>query len=113
MVLDPGWAGVIGAAIGGITGIVATLGGSWVTHWLSNRRASSLAEKRRERLRQMLSGEKYVWRSLPVLAAAVGADESVTAELLIEIDARASLTNSGSWALVSRAPWPDDVQPQN
>lgn len=107
MALDAGWAAVIGAAIGA----VATVAGGVVTHWLQNRRASSLAEKRRARLKQMLSGDTYTWRSLNVLAASIGADEITTAELLIEIDARASLTNNQSWALVSRAPWPADMQP--
>lgn len=107
MALDPGWAGLIGTALGGIL----TIGGTAVLEKQKSHRANSLAQKRRERLRQMLSGERYKWRSLKVLSAAVGADENTTAELLIEIDARASLDNTGSWALVSRAPWPKDVQP--
>lgn len=106
---DAGWATVVGALIG----VFATLSGNWVTHWLQNKRESSLAEKRRQRLRQMLSGEKYVWRSLDALSAAIGADVSVTAELLIEIDARASVANGKSWALISRAPFPEDLQPDH
>jgi len=109
MALDPGWAGLIGTALGGIL----TIGGNSVLERQKSRRANSLAQKRRDRLTQMLSGERYKWRSLKVLAAAIGADEKTTAELLIEIDARASLDNTGSWALVSRAPWPRDVQPTN
>ncbi|SRR5207247_7251028 len=108
MALDPGWAGIIGTAVGGIL----TIGGNAVLEKQKASRANSLAAKRRERLRQMLSGERYTWRNLKVLAAAIGADEKTTAELLIEIDARASLDNTGSWALVSRAPWPKDVQPK-
>ena len=106
MTLDAGWAGVAGAAIGAI----ATIAGGALTHWLQNRRTASLAEKRRTRLKQMLSGQTYTWRSLEVLAASIGADQTTTAELLIEIDARASLSNNRSWALVSRAPWPADMQ---
>ena len=94
-------------ALGGIL----TIGGTAVLEKQKSHRANSLAQKRRERLRQMLSGERYKWRSLKVLSAAVGADENTTAELLIEIDSRASLDNTGSWALVSRPPWPKDVQP--
>jgi hypothetical protein len=109
MTLDPSWAGIVGALVGAS----ATLAGNWLTYWLGNRRASSLAETRRGRLRQMLSGAKYKWRSLSVLAASIGADENTTAELLLEINARASMTNSGSWTLVSRSPWPVDVQPEN
>jgi hypothetical protein len=108
MPIDAGIAGIVGAVIGG--GV--TLGGIWLTHHLQHGRSLSLAEKRRARLRQMLSGEKFKWRSLSVLAASIGADEATTAELLIEIDARASIANNQSWALVSRAPWPEDMQPE-
>lgn len=108
MALDPGWAGIIGAAVGS----AITIGGNSVLEWQKNRKGVSLAEKRKQRLRQMLNSERYTWRSLTVLAASIGADEKTTAELLIEIDARASLDNTGSWALVSRAPWPEDVQPK-
>jgi len=58
----------------------------------------------------MLSGNKYKWRSLEALSAAIGADETTTAELLIEIDARASIANGKSWALISSAPFPEDMQ---
>ena len=105
--MDEGWAAVAGA----IVGAFATLGGNWITHALQTRRADSLAGKRRERLRQILNGKKYTWRSLETLSAAIGADEATTCELLIEIDARASVANKTSWALVSRAPWPTDMQP--
>jgi len=107
--LDAGWAGVIGAGIGGIV----ALAGIPITHWVQNKRASSLAEKRRARLRGMLSGKKYTWRSLAQLAASIGADDATTTELLLEIDARASFSDPRSWALVERAPRPDDLQPKN
>lgn len=106
--MDAAWAGVAGAAIGAL----GTMGGNILTHWLQTRRQSSLVERRQERLRQMLSSDKYTWRSLDALAASIGADEQTTAELLLEIDARASLSNGRSWALVTRAPFPDDVQPE-
>lgn len=113
MTLDAGWAGVLGAAVGAAVGAAATLVGIPITHWVQNKRALSLAEKRRERLRGMLSGGQYKWRSLDALSSSIGADDSVTTELLIEIDARASFTNPRSWALVSRAGWPDDLQPKS
>lgn len=109
MALDAGWAGVIGAAIGAL----GTFGGSWLSHCLQNRRADALAEKRKKRLRLMLSGTKYTWRGIDTLAASIGADEDTTKALLIEIDARASFTNPKSWALETRAPWPDHLQPEN
>lgn len=104
--LDAGWAGVLGAVVGAL----ATLAGIPLNHWLLNKRANSLAEKRKARLRVMLNGERYTWRSIEALAASIGADELSTKALLIEIDARASLSNGQSWALVSRAPWPEDLQ---
>lgn len=109
MSLSPEWAGVVGALIGAS----ATLAGNGLTHFLQNRRADNLAEKRRARLVRLLSDKKYTWRSIEVLASSIGASEEDTLELLIEIDARKSLTNDKSWALVSRAPWPDDVQKGN
>lgn len=108
MALDAGWAGVIGAAIGAL----GTIGGSWLSYNLQNRRAENLAEKRKNRLRIMLSGNKYTWRGIDTLAASIGADEETTKALLIEIDARASFTNSKTWALESRAPWPEHLQPE-
>jgi len=103
--MDQGWAAIIGATIGA----VATLAGGWLTNWLQTKRAASLADKRRDTLKRMLNGDKYIWRSIKVLAASIGANEETTAELLLEVDARASLTNNESWALVARAPWPSDM----
>ena len=108
MALDAGWAAILGALVGAF----ASLAGIPLAHWVQQRRASSLAEKRRARLRGMLSGRNYTWRNIDALAASIGADRDTTTELLIEIDARASFSNPGSWALVSRAPWPYDLQPR-
>lgn len=112
MALDPGWAAIFGVVAGAFVSVASGVATSVLTAWINGRRARSLAEKRRDRLRGMLSGEKYKWRSLEQLSASIGADEATTTELLIEIDARASFTNAKSWALVSRAPWPEDVQPK-
>jgi hypothetical protein len=102
-------AALIGAAIGGASTIV----GNIVTHWLANRRSEKLDVKRKARLRTMLTGDEYVWRSIGALSSAIGADKEKTASLLIEIDARQSISNNDSWALVSRRPFPDDMQPAN
>ena len=103
------WAGVIGAAVGGLFSLL----GVALAHYLQTRRAETLADKRRDRLRRMLSGKKYTWRNIDTLAASIGADKETTLELLIEIDARKSYTNDTSWALISRAPWPEDQQPND
>lgn len=99
------------AIIGAVVGALASLGATWLAHWLSTRSERALDDKRRERLKAMLSGDKYEWRSLDTLASAIGADHLKTASLLIDIDARASATNSGNWALISRKPFPADMQP--
>ena len=107
--MDDSYAAVVGALIG----VAATLAGSALTHRLQTKRQTSLAEKRRNRVRRMLSGEKYKWRSITTLAASIGTSEETTAELLIEIDARTSLSNGKLWVLESRAPWPSDLQPDD
>jgi hypothetical protein len=99
------WIGVIGTAVGA----VITLSGNWLNYTLQNKRANSIAEKRRGRLKRELEDPQYTWRSIERLAASVGADEETTTELLIEIGARASLTNKKVWALETRAPYPNET----
>lgn len=101
------WAGVVGALIGAGSSLASTA----LAHWLKERKADSLQAKRAATLRRMLNDPRYTWRSIDNLAVSIGADEDLTKELLIGIDARASLSNPRSWALVSRAPWPDEIQP--
>jgi len=107
MALDAGRAAVRGALIGAL----GTLTAISLTHWLQLRKSSSLADARKARLRGMLSGNKYTWRPTDSLVASIGADEDSTKAILIEIDARASSSNPKSFAMVSSAPWPDDLQP--
>lgn len=101
--MDAGTAGVLGALVGGSGSITAAI----VQYWLPNRRADRLAEKRRVRLRELLSDPKYEWRNLTTLMSSIGADVQTTTELLIEIDARASLPDGEKWGLVSRVPFAD------
>lgn len=102
MPLDPGWAAVVGAAVG----TIGTLSAACLTHHLSTKRTNSLAEKRRKRLRALLEDVRWTWRSLETLSSAAGAESDTTIGLLIEIDARADMKDPTKWALVSRAPWP-------
>lgn len=113
MPLDPGWAAIFGGILGAVTTVVTGVVTPLLTSWIIGRKARALSDKRRTMLRGMLNGERYVWRSIDKLAASIGADEPITTALLLDIDARASLTNRQSWALVSRAPWPEDVQPKD
>jgi hypothetical protein len=101
----------IAALIGAVIGASASIATAWLTWWLSKRRENSLDDKRRERLKLLLGGEKYKWRDIDTLASAIGADDIKTKELLIEIDARQSLSNNNSWGLISRNPYPEDMQP--
>ncbi len=105
------WAGLIGALVGAVIGSATTILAAWLTWRWQNRRSDDLAQKRRQRLVRMLSSERQTWRSIDTLAASIGADRQTTLELLIEIDARKSYTNDKSWALIARAPWPEDQQP--
>jgi hypothetical protein len=100
------WIGVIGT----VAGAAATLSGHWLNHKLQNKRANSIADKRRDRLNRELQDKRYTWRSIERLGASIGADEVTTTELLIEIGARASLTNAKVWALETRAPYPNETK---
>jgi hypothetical protein len=100
------WIGVIGTVVGAAT----TLSGHWLNHKLQNKRANSIADKRRDRLKRELQDQQYIWRSIERLGASIGADEATTTELLIEIGARASITNAKVWALETRAPYPNETK---
>lgn len=103
----------IAVLIGAVVGAVASIATVFLTHWLAKRREYRLDDKRKERLILLLRGEKYKWRSIETLSSAVGADIIKTKELLIEIDARQSLSNNSSWGLISRNPYPEDIQPKD
>jgi hypothetical protein len=76
---------------------------------ISNHGAVAFDKVRKERLKTLLSGERYTWRSMEVLSSSIGADEETNAALLIETDARKSVADGrNNWALVSREPFPDD-----
>ncbi len=101
--MDSGTAALIGTVVGSATSIATT----WLSEYLRTRRANRLDKIRKERLVQLLSSDKYTWRSLKTLCDAIGSDEETAVGLLLEIGARRSITGSESWALLSRAPPPD------
>lgn len=103
----------IAVLIGAVVGAIASLATVCLTHWLSKRREYRLDDKRKKRLILLLRGEKYKWRDIETLSSAVGADIIKTKELLLEIDARQSLSNNSSWGLISRNPFPEDIQPKD
>jgi hypothetical protein len=103
--MDSGLAALVGTVVGGATSIATT----WLSEYLRNKRSNRVAEMRKDRLRKLLSGPKYTWRSHKMLCDAIGADEHTTGALLMEIGARRSMAaGRDSWALTSRAKFPDD-----
>jgi hypothetical protein len=109
--MDSGTSTMLGTLIGGTVGLIGTLGSTALNHYLNTKKAVALNKMRKERLNHLLSGPKYTWRSMEDLCSAVGADEETTAMLLLEIGARQSMAKGrNNWALISRAPFPDDLQ---
>jgi len=78
----------VGGAVRGLLSSVATIF-----------RESRQDKRRKERLKAMLSSPRFEFRSLPQLAASIGADEVATKHLLLEIGARPSETDPGLWTL--------------
>lgn len=99
--MDSGWAAFLGA----IVGAVATLGGLVLTDYIQARRKTEADRPKKRLLADMLrSGHK--WRTLTTMANVTGLTESEVKQLLVEIGARGSETDSALWGLVSRNPLP-------
>jgi hypothetical protein len=98
--MDAGTAGVLGAAVG----VMGTLATTWLGHHLKTSRETSLADKRRAMLLELLTQEPYKFRSMKTLSASIGASEMTTAELLIELDCRTADDDRTIWGLASRNP---------
>jgi len=94
--------GTIGAIIGSIATVVASI----ASHWWQEHINSAREEPRRQMLQVMLNHSEYQWRSLETLMHVIGADEALTKRLLLEIGARASEDGKQLWGLVSRNPLP-------
>jgi hypothetical protein len=102
---------VWGTLLAVVVGVLASPLAEFVRDWVRERRSRKLDSIWKERLRRILMLPNRRWRELSYLARAVGASEQRTQRLLLEIDARQSLSrDSTKWALVSRAPFPDDVE---
>lgn len=71
------------ALIGAIVGGSATLGVTWLKHWLEQRTANRLEYKQRKALRWMLDNPRYRARSTEALASAIGETPERTKQLLI------------------------------
>lgn len=105
-IMDSGTAAVLGALVGALTTPLS----AWVREHFKNPTTRKSDKLRRKRLKKILLLPTKKWRSIRYLADAIGADEEKTKRLLLEIDARKSLSQqSNNWALVARAPFPDDI----
>ncbi len=103
--MDQGLAALLGALVGGAASISTT----WLSEILRTSRENKLTRLRKKRLLQLLEGPKYTWRELGTLKDAIGASEETTVALLLELNCRQSMAkNKKTWALISRAPFPDD-----
>lgn len=104
--MDAGAAALLGATIGFLSGPLS----AWVADYLRYRRGDRADTLRRARLNKILMQPKRKFHEIEDLANMIGADEAHTKSLLVEIGARPSLAKGSSkWALVSRAPYPDDA----
>jgi hypothetical protein len=102
--MDSGIAAVLGALIGVLSAPLST----WFSEYWRDRRSDKIDSLRRARLRKLLT--RFTWRKIEYLSEAIGATDEKTTQLLLEIDARKSLTKGSTyWALVSKAPFPEDA----
>ena len=103
--MDSGIAAILGALIGAISSPLVAWASEHFKHPVT-RKSDKLPKTTGE---DSLIGDKK-WRPIEYLSAAVGADEERTKRLLLEIDARQSLSKGrDNWALVARAPFPDEA----
>ncbi|GBE42525.1 hypothetical protein BMS3Bbin10_00586 [bacterium BMS3Bbin10] len=98
------WAVVAGTIAGGLV----SLGTTFFSNWLAERRRNRLNVLRKKLLTKALVGAgKEGWLRIEMLAQIIGADPESTRAHLIEIEARGSMqTDREVWSLVSRNPLP-------
>ena len=93
--------------IGVIVGSILTILGNIITHYLKQRAEAKHDEPRRKLLTQMLEDDRFVdrWRKLDTLMHVIGADESTTKRLLLELGARGSEDGQELWGLMKYHPF--------
>ncbi|SEI89019.1 hypothetical protein SAMN05192553_101719 [Cyclobacterium xiamenense] len=99
------WIAFIGFS-GAIIGSLATLAGTWLSHYLQQQAAAEKERARKDLLLALLNDDAHDWRELETLQHVIGADEATTKRLLIDIGARASENGKPIWALISKQPLP-------
>jgi len=91
---------------GAVIGSIATMAGSVLLHCLKERAIAKRDAPRKQLLLSMLENRNHNWRSINTLMHVIGADESTTKSLLLEIGARASEDGQQLWGLIWRNPLP-------
>ncbi|MEM7668552.1 MAG: hypothetical protein AAF317_05290 [Pseudomonadota bacterium] len=93
-----------------ITGGLIAVGGQLIVHKIKEKPNSDLDKKRKETLLFLLDPEHMPmgvsWRKIELLQRVIGASESETKRLLIEIGARGSTLQEDVWALTKHKPLP-------
>jgi len=96
--------------IGVVLGSALTIGGQWLKHLWQTSDARERDKKRKSMLEHMLENPgPNGWRKMETLSGVIGATRDETAQLLIEIDARASETGSDTWAYIKNKPLPGNA----
>lgn len=102
------WIAFIGFS-GAVIGSLATLAGTWLSHYLKEKTEAEKEKLRKDLLLKMLQDEAHEWLQLDTLQHVIGADEAMTKRLLIAIGARASEDGKPLWALIRRKPLPREA----
>lgn len=92
------------AAGGALLGVIVSIFGQRSLHWIKEWPAVRLAARRKALLKQLLEDETWTWRKLNTLASVIGADDSTTKGLLLEIGARGNERGTDMWGLIERNP---------
>ncbi|NHE58810.1 hypothetical protein [Cyclobacterium plantarum] len=102
---DTIWIAFIGFS-GAVIGSLATLAGTWLGHYLKEKSEAKKDKSRKDLLLRLLNDAAHQWRELDTLKHVIGADETTTKRLLIDIGARASEDGKPIWALIGKKPLP-------
>lgn len=101
---DPAWWAAIFGLTGTVVGAVASLGGTFLTDWLSRAPERQLAKIREDTLRKRFAASNRNWVPIEKLMDSIGADRETTVRHLLMIGARRSLAGNDSWGLND---WPE------
>jgi hypothetical protein len=117
---------VLSALVGGVIALALKVVGEIILDHYRTRHERDSEKMQREMLRTMLDpevmrllpnssgGTGVEWRTFDTLMSVIGANETTTKRLLLEIGARGSTKDGRSWALIEHQPLdPRKVRSQN